>query len=162
MAFSRNVSPTFTEWSLFFWELNVDFKNAFAHDKIESCIKFDEVFMEILNRQAPLKKKILRANHSSYMSKKLRAAILGSYLEKKYFKKRTNQSIRAYKSHCSRLYKKQRKRFFTGVNPSFLTDNKLFWKTVMPFFSDKGNYCLELILNWFKMTVKAPKVKWVL
>ena len=128
MAFSRNVSPTFTEWSLFFWELNVDLKNAFAHDKIESCIKFDEVFMEILNRQAPLKKKILRANHSSYMSKKLRAAILGSYLEKKYFKKRTNQSIRAYKSYCSRLYKKQRKRFFTGVNPPFLQIINYFGK----------------------------------
>ena len=138
-------------------------KKAFAHDKIESCITFDEVFMEILNRQAPLKKKILRTNHSSYMSKKLRTAIVESYLEKKYLKKRTNQSIRANKSHCSRLYKKERKRFFLGVNPSFLTDNKLFWKTVKPFFSDKGNNCMELILNWLKKfcktTVKAPRVK---
>ena len=26
------------------------------------------------------------------------------------------------------------------INPSFITVNKLFWKTVKPFFSDKGNY----------------------
>ena len=44
--------------------------------------------MEVLNRHAPLKKKILRANHSSYMSKTLRKAVVRwFYLEKKYFKK---------------------------------------------------------------------------
>ena len=45
--------------------------------------------MTVLNRHAPLKKKILRANHSSYMSKTLRKTIVRrSYLEKKYFKKK--------------------------------------------------------------------------
>ena len=64
---------------------NVDLKNAFAHEKIESYIKFDKVIMTVLNRHAPLKKKILRANLSSYMSKTLRKAIMRrSYLEKKY------------------------------------------------------------------------------
>ena len=66
-------------------KFNVDLKNAFAHEKIKSCIQFDEVFMKVLNRHAPLKKKILRANHSSYMSKTLRKAIMRrSYLENKY------------------------------------------------------------------------------
>ena len=118
-------------------------KNAFAHEKIESCIKFDEVFMKVLNRHAPLKKKILRANHSSYMSKALRKAIMRrSYLEKKYLKK-ADQSLRAYKkqkNYFSRLYKNERKKFFNSLSPSFVTDNKLFWKMVKPFFSDKGNY----------------------
>ena len=46
--------------------------------------------MTLLNRHTPLKKKMLRANHSSYMSKTLRKAIMRrSYLEKKYFKKKT-------------------------------------------------------------------------
>ena len=77
-------------------KFNVDLKNVFAHEKIESYIKFDEVFMTVLNRHAPLKKKILRANHSSYMSKTLRKAIMRrSYLEKKYFLKKPDQSLRA-------------------------------------------------------------------
>ena len=38
--------------------------------------------MKVLNRHAPI-----RANHSSYMSKTLRKAIMRSYLEKKYLKK---------------------------------------------------------------------------
>ena len=64
---------------------SVDLKNAFAHEKIESCIKFDKVIMTVLNRHAPLKKKLLRANLSSYMSRTLRKAIMRrSYLEKKY------------------------------------------------------------------------------
>ena len=33
-------------------KFNVDLKNAFAHEKIESCIKFDEVFMKVLHRHA--------------------------------------------------------------------------------------------------------------
>ena len=68
-----------------FLKFNADLKNAFAHDKIESCIKFDEVFMKVLNRHTPLRKKVLRANHLSYISKTLRKAIKRrSYLEKKY------------------------------------------------------------------------------
>ena len=50
--------------------------------------------MTVLNRHAPLKKKILRANHSSYMSKTLRKAIMRrSYLENKYLKKKKQISI---------------------------------------------------------------------
>ena len=55
-------------------KFKVDLKHAFAHEKIESWITFDELFMNVLNRHAYLKKKILRANHSSYMFKTLRKA----------------------------------------------------------------------------------------
>ena len=58
-----------------------------------------------------------------------------SYLEKKYLKKNPYHSLIVYKN-----YKKERKKFFNGLNPSFITDNKLFWKMVKPFFSDKENY----------------------
>ena len=51
--------------------------------------------MKVLNRHAPLTKKVLRANYSSYMSKMLRKAIMRRlYLEKNYFNK-TDQSLRA-------------------------------------------------------------------
>ena len=63
------------------------------------------------------------------------------YLEKVYFKNRTENSLRVFKnqkSFCNRLYKKERKKFFTSLNQSFLKNNKLFWKTVKSFFSNKG------------------------
>ena len=43
-------------------KFNVDLKNAFAYDKIASCIKFEEVFMTVLNRHTPWKKKILKTD----------------------------------------------------------------------------------------------------
>ena len=43
----------------------------------------------VLNKNAPLKKKVLRANHASYVTKALRKAIMKrSYLEKLYSKRR--------------------------------------------------------------------------
>ena len=89
--------------------------------------------------------------HVSYVSKALRKAIMRrSYLENVYFKNRTENSLRAFekqKSFCSRLYKKESKRFFNSLNLSFVKDNKLFWKTVKPFFSNKGDHGANIQLD---------------
>ena len=39
---------------------------------------------------------------------------------------------------CSRLCKKERKKYYRNLNIKNVTDNKKIWKTVKPFFSDKG------------------------
>ena len=66
--------------------------------KITSCTKPDEMLLPILQKHAPLKNKLLRANHATYISKPLRKAILQrSYLENLHFKKRTDHSLRNYK-----------------------------------------------------------------
>ena len=50
---------------------------------------FEENFLGVLNKHAPLKKKVLRANHAPYVTKALKKAIMKrSYLEILYFKKR--------------------------------------------------------------------------
>ena len=73
----------------------------------------------------------------------MRKAIMRrSYLKNVYFKKRTDKSLRAYKkqkNYFSRLYKKERKKFFNKLNPSFVNDNTLFWETIKPFSSNKGS-----------------------
>ena len=76
-----------------------------------------------------------------YVTKALRKAIMKrSQLEKIYFKKRTQESPKKYKkqkNYCSRLYKRERKSFFEGIDSSKITDNKTFWKNIQPFFSEK-------------------------
>ena len=60
-----------------------------------------------------------------------------------YFKKRTDHSVRICKkpkNYCSRLYKTERKNVFNKLNTSFVSDNKSFWKTVKPFFFNKGSH----------------------
>ena len=119
-------------------------KDEFSREYVDSCSKFDEIFLKVLNRHGPLKKKMLIANHAPYVSKALRKAIMkSSRLENIYFKKQDNHSLRAYKKQkkiCSRLYKKKRKNFFNNLNPKFLSDIKLFWKTVKSLFSSKSSY----------------------
>ena len=64
-----------------------------------------------------------------------------SSLETKYFKTRSNDSIKAYKKHknyCSRFYEKEKKEFLRNLNLSFVTDNKNFWEVVKPLFTEKG------------------------
>ena len=122
---------------------NDELKFVFSKENIDSCTKFNQTFLNVLNKYAPLKKKQLRASHYSYVSKSMRKAIKRRfYLENVYFKKRMDKSLRAYKkqkNYCSRLFKKERKKFFNKLNPSFFNDNKLFWKTIKPFFSNKGS-----------------------
>ena len=120
---------------------NNELEFVFSKENIDSCSKFNQTFLNILNKHAPLKKKQLRANHASYVSKSMRKAIMRrSYLENVYFKKRREKSLRAYrkqKNYSSSLYKKERKKFFNKLNPYFVIDNKLFWKAIKPFFSNK-------------------------
>ena len=82
--------------------------------------------------------KILRTNLWSYVSKALQKAIMKRLdLEKLYFKIITENSVKTYKgqkSYCSRLYKKERKVFFNNLNPSFVKNNNIIWKTVKLFF----------------------------
>ena len=48
----------------------------------------------MLNTSAPIKRKLLRANHVPYMTKALRKAIMKrSELENKYVKNKTNENL---------------------------------------------------------------------
>ena len=65
---------------------------------IKSYGSFENVFLNTLNKHAPIKKKMLRANHAPYTTKALRKAIMKRlYLENLYFKKQTPESMKKYK-----------------------------------------------------------------
>ena len=69
-----------------------------------------------------------------------------SYLQTIYFKKRTPESLKKYKkqkNYCSKLYKKERKTFFSNLNASNICDNKTFWKYVQPFFLRKEKFQIK-------------------
>ena len=73
-----------------------------------------------------------------------------SYLEKLYFKKKTTESLKKYKKHknfCSRLYKKERKKYFDTLDVNKITDNKAFWKNIQPLFSEKRKFANKITLE---------------
>ena len=53
------------------------------------------------------------------------------------------------KIFCSKLYKKERKKYYSNLDIKNITDNKKFWQTVKPFFTDKGpkNQNITLVEN---------------
>ena len=133
-----------------FSDFNDELETIFWRNIVGWCYQFDQIFLNVLDKNVPMKRRLLRANHSSYISKPLRkASMRRSRLEKVYHKNKLEKSFKAYKKQknfCSRLYKKERKRFFNNPNPSFVTDSKFFWKTIKPFFSNKGNYGSQIKL----------------
>ena len=62
--------------------------------------EFGKTFIESLNKHAPMKKKLVRANKAAYMTTVLHKAIMRrSELETKYFKLKTNNTLKAYKKN---------------------------------------------------------------
>ena len=117
-----------------FSDFNDELKTILSRNTVGSCYQFDQVFLKVLDKHAPMKRKLLGA------------ITRRSQLEKVYYKNKSEEIFKVYKklkNFCSRLYKKERKRFFNNLNPSFVTGNKLFWKTIKPFFSNKGNHKLS-------------------
>ena len=107
-------------------------------------------FSSLLNKHAPLKKKILRHNNGPFMTKELRKEIMKkSELKNKYNKKRNYENWSLYKkqrNYCLSLLRKTKKAYFEKLNIKEIGNNKTFWKTVRPYFSDKDNKSSKIIL----------------
>ena len=117
-----------------------DLRNALTD--VSNYAEFETAYMNTLNKHAPYKKKTVRPNQAPYMTKTLRKAIMRrSALQNKLYKDNTLENDNAYRKQrnfCSKLYKKVRRKFYDKLDTNNINDNKLFWKTVKPFPSDKG------------------------
>ena len=103
----------------------MDLKDCGGHQSFEEN-------MDVLNRHAPLKKTTKRATEVPYMTKVLRKAIANrSRFENNYYRLKTEESKIRYKkqkNYCSRLYKKERKKFYETLDKKNITDSKNIWK----------------------------------
>ena len=120
-------------------------------NQISDYNNFENVFLRVLEKHAPLKKKLVRTNEAPYITKALRKAIMRrSQLENKYRKQRTRQNktlCKKQKNLCSRFYKKERVKYFANLDIKKITDNKTFWKTIKPFLSNKSTNSGKILLS---------------
>ena len=97
--------------------------------------------MKLVDKFAPIKYKYLRENHGAFVTKELRKAIMKrSQLKNIYSRQKPPDSKSDYnkqRNSCTKLLCKTKLSYFQRLNPSSITDNKLFWKTVKPAFTDK-------------------------
>ena len=129
------------------------FENVLKQRSVNSSNfeKILDTFLATLNEHAPLKKKKIRYNHQVFMSKTLRKATMKrSKLRNTFTKKRSSENWRSYKRQpniCSNILKSTKKTFFETLNTNQITDNKKFWKTVKPFFTEKCKTTSNIILT---------------
>ena len=111
---------------------------------------FENIFMELLNKHAPMKTKYVRANNAPFMNKTLSKAIMTrSRLRNKFLKNPNVINKINYNKHrnfCVNLLRKEKKKYFDNIDVSLITDNKQFWKTIKPLFSDKHNISKKINL----------------
>ena len=90
------------------------------------------------------KKMYIRANQSNFMTRKLSKAIMKrSKLRNRFLKEKTEASRKAYniqRNYCVNLLKKTKREYFANIKINNIADNKKFWQTVKPLFSDKINH----------------------
>ena len=100
------------------------------------------LLMEILDRHAPLKIKYIRGNDQPFVTKELRKEHMKrSRLRNKYRKNQTVNNEVLYKKQrnlCVNRLKKVKTTYYENLKPSSISDNKKFWKTVKPLFSDNA------------------------
>ena len=102
-------------------------------------------FSLIVEKHAPLKKKIVRGNHAPFITKDLRKAIYTrSRLKSKYIKNPSEVNEKLYKrqrNKCVSIRKKSMKQYFSNITSKGTVTNREFWKTMKPFLTNKG--CLD-------------------
>ena len=107
----------------------------------DDLVRFTNTSKMILEKKAPLKERYVRYNQAKFMNKILQKAIMNrSRLLSRYRKEKTEVTRSAYKiqrNFCVKLLRKTRKQFYNNLNVKYITENKLFWKTVKPLFTDK-------------------------
>ena len=76
------------------------------------------------------------------MNKNLSKEIMtSSRLRNKFLKTKTDADRKAYnkqRNYCVSLFRRGKKSFFNNLDTKKIVDNKRFWRTVKPFFSDKN------------------------
>lgn len=112
--------------------------------------QFNLCITSTLNHFAPLKKKILRFNNAPFITKELRKAIMHrSKLRRIYNKSRSKENWSNFtrqRNYCVSLLRKTKRSYFKGLRMTSITDNKKFWKSVKPLFSNVSYNTNKIIL----------------
>ena len=86
--------------------------------------------------------KYMRANYYNYIAKALRKKIIHSFrLRSIFLREKINESMTAYDKQqniCVSLLRKTKRDYFANLDTRIMKDNRKFWKTENPLFSEKS------------------------
>ena len=104
--------------------------------------EFETVFIKTLQKHAPLKEKYVRANNSPFMNKIISKAIMKRSRLKNRFLSNPDATNRLnynkQRNYCVNLVRREKRKYYNNLNMQNITDNKKFWTTIKPLFSEKN------------------------
>ena len=113
-------------------------------NKLSSKMNFDSMntaMVKVLDQHAPIKKKYILANDGKFMTKELKKAIMHrSKLKNKFNRNRTDDNWNKYKQQrnkCVAMLRRTKLHYYKHLDTHDLADNRTFWKTIKPVFTDK-------------------------
>ena len=102
---------------------------------------FKDIFLNVLNEHAPMKKNTLRGNNAPFMNKTLSKAFMHrSRLKNNYNKNPTGANKTLYKkqrNYCANRLCKEKRKYYNNLDLRIFEDNKIFWQRIKPLFSEK-------------------------
>ena len=84
-----------------------------------------------------------------------RSRLRNKYLKSKSLTDRKNYNIQ--RNFCKKLLRTTKKEYFNNLDTKKITDNKTFWRTVVPTFSNKNLKSDKIILNEDGKTISDEK-----
>ena len=121
---------------------------------IKYCFEFD-IFKAVLNKaiqkHAPIKQRYVRENQAPFVNKTINKEIMKrSLLRNKFLNSESDIDRKAYNKQRNlsvSLIMREKKNFFNNISTLDITNNKTFWKTVKPLFTQ--NLKLHLLKKKF-------------
>ena len=145
----RKLEPRIVYYRDFKYFCNNSFKEslqkAISQNLGVGCDEIYESFAvacnKILDNHAPLKRKYVRGNHSSFMNKSLSKAIMvRTRLRNTFLKNKSEQNKINYNKQrnlCVTLLRKSKREYYQNLSVANVCDNKNFWKGVKPLLYNK-------------------------
>ena len=114
-----------------------------ATSNIDNFGMYKSTIFNIFNHHVPIKRKYIRANEAPFMLKELHKAIMKrSRLRNVFLKPRTDTNKKTYSTQrnlCKKLLKNTKKSYFENIDTKKITDNRSFWRTVLPLFTQNSS-----------------------
>ena len=122
-----------------------DLKNTLQNCNQETLQynEFKDIFMSVLNTHAPTKQRVMRGNHQPFMNKTLSKAFMHrsklKNLSNKYPTDLNKTNYKRQRNYCVSLLAREKKKYYNNLDLKVFNDNKKFWQSVKPLFSNKQN-----------------------
>ena len=138
----------YKNWSQVHFEDELKKNLVSAHPSVYG--NFESIFMKTLEAHAPTKTKVVRANNKPHVNKELRRAITRrSTLKKIANRSKREADVRKYKDQRNLVVKlnvQAKKQHFMSIQSKTIDNEKTFWKTVKPLFSNRNPMCEQITL----------------